>query len=235
MSLKKVRLLLTHAQFNITVDESLRIWLHDYSSRHGTPVSHGAQNVTEVRKNETWILAYEPSTINIFEEETVHCSSLAFEIQFPNHAGASTGYIENLKAFVKKCQEEAKKSIVEPSGVDGLGLGSEPTTQMPSEIQTLRERPLYYKQEYIGEGTFGRVHKVIKLRDGNIYAAKTFSRPQNQYKRRRDESEPEWLIRMRREFTLMQDNPHVSLLLCTCRFEFDNITNRCEAQFNAGL
>lgn len=105
---------------------------------------------------------------------------------------------------------------MEPPGVEALGLDSEPATQAPSEAPTPRERLIYYEVKNIGEGAFGRVHKVIKARDGKVFAAKIFNPPPNKNKRRRDEPDPEWLIRIRREFTLMRDNPHVRVLPCMC-------------------
>lgn len=194
------------------MDEALHIWLHDYSSTHGTAVSQNNQNQAEVRRKETWILAYAPGTANVFKEMTIRCSSLAFRIEFPNHTRPPAGYIENLQTFIKKCREAAEKSEIQPPCDEALGLDSKPATQAPSEALTLRERGIYCEVKLIGEGAFGRVNKVIKTRDGKTFAAKTFNTPSNKNKRRRDEPDPEWLIKIRREFTLMRDNPHVSLL-----------------------
>jgi hypothetical protein len=47
-------------QYNIIMDDDLCIWLHDFHSTHGTAVGHNGQNQMEVRKKETWILAYAP-------------------------------------------------------------------------------------------------------------------------------------------------------------------------------
>ena len=64
--------------------------------------------------------------------------------------------------------------------------------------------------ELIGVGTFGKVLKTIKARDGKILAAKVFNPPSNKNKRRRDDHGPDWLMKIRREFAMMRDNPHVS-------------------------
>ena len=200
------------------MDEALHIWLHDYNSTHGTAVGQNSQNQTEIRRKETWILAYASGTANVFEEMTVHCSSLAFRVEFPNHTGPPPGYIENLQTFVKKCRKAAEKSKIQPPRVEALGLDSEPATQAPSEALTPHERLIYCEVKKIEEEVFGRVHKVIKTRDGKAFAAKTFNSPPNKNKRRRDEPDPEWLIKIRREFTLMRDNPHVSLLSYMCQF-----------------
>ena len=133
-------------------------------------------------------------------------------IRFPNHMAAPPLYVKNLRAFVQKCREAAERNKVDPLGVDALGLESEPATQAPSEAQTLHDRLIYYEVKEIGQGIFGRVHKVIKARDGKVFAAKIFKPPHNRNKRRRDEPDPGWLIKIRREFTLMRDNPHVSAL-----------------------
>jgi hypothetical protein len=191
-------------QCNITVDDNLCIWLHDYHSTYGTAVGYKYQNQREVRRKETWILAYTPGTRNRFGGITIHSGSLAIKIEFPNHTAAHPLYVEKLLAFVKKC----KKSKRELSGVEGLGLDSEPETQAASEAATPRERLIYYKDKSIGKGTFGEVHRVIRARDGKFFAAKTFKAPPN--KRKLDEVDPAWLTGIRREFTVMRDNPHVS-------------------------
>ena len=72
-------------QCKITVDDNLCIWLHDYHSAHGSAVGYNGQNQHEMRKSETWILAFEPDEENPFEEITVHLGSLAVEIKFINH------------------------------------------------------------------------------------------------------------------------------------------------------
>jgi hypothetical protein len=108
-----------------------------------------------------------------------------------------------LRAFVKKCNE-----AVPPVGA--LGLDSEPTTATLSQAQTPGERPVYYNDRTIGKGAFSKVRKFIKLRDGEYFAAKYFFRPAN--KRKHDADDPEWLAKIRGEFTIMRDNPHVSML-----------------------
>jgi len=198
------------------VDEALNIWLHDYNSTHGTAVGQNGQNQTEVRRKETWLLAYPPDAPDRFEETTIHCSSLAIRIEFPNHRAGTLRYVENLRAFVKKCQEAAERSKVDPPGVEALGLDSEPPTQAPSEAPTPRDRLVYYEVKKIGAGTFGQVLKIIKARDGKAFAAKIFNPPPNRNKRRRAEPDPDWLMSIRKEFTLMRDNPHVSLLPFIC-------------------
>ncbi|KAK4981719.1 hypothetical protein LTR66_009760 [Elasticomyces elasticus] len=193
-------------QYNITVDDDLCIWLHDYHSTHGTAVGYNGQNQEEVRKKETWILAYEPGTWNRFGEISIHSGGLLINIEFPHHAVADARYVENLRAFVNECKEAAEKSKEEVPAVEGLGLDSAETTQAPSEAQTLGERLLYYNSKSIGKGTFGEVYMVIRARDGKYFAAKIIIGPAN--KRQLDEVDPVWLTGIRREFTLMKDNPN---------------------------
>lgn len=193
-------------QYNVTVGGNLCIWLHDYLSTHGTAVGYNDQNRMEVRKKETWILSYEPGIPSPFGDITIHSGGLTIRIDFPNHEAAAPRYVENLRAFVNKCKEEVP-------AVNGLGLDSAATTQAPSEAQTLGERLIYYNDKSIGKGAFGEVHRAIRARDGKYFAAKTFIRPAN--KRKLDEADPAWLTGIRREFTVMKDNPHVSVLrLC---------------------
>lgn len=170
---------------------------------HGTAVAHNGQNKTEVRKKDTWLLAYGPGSRKQLWNITIHSGSLTIKIEFPNHGKADPQYVDNLKAFFKRCKE-----AVPPVGT--LGLDSEPTTATPSQAQTPGERPIYYNDGRIGKGAFGEVRKFIKLRNGEYFAAKSFFRPA--YKRKRDAGNPEWLAKIRSEFTIMRDNPHVSLL-----------------------
>jgi hypothetical protein len=207
-------------QYNIVVNDDLWIWLHDSYSAHGTAVGYDGQNQKEVRRKETWILAYAPGTRNQFGEMTIHSGSLAVKIQFPGHEAADPRYVDNLREFVEKCKEAAKKHKEDVPGVEGLGLESEPTTQAPSEALTPRERLIYYRDKRIGKGAFGEVHRIVKSRDGKYFAAKTFNPLANKNKRKLDEIDPAWLIDIRREFTIMSENPHESMPW-TCRFDSD--------------
>lgn len=193
-------------QCNITVDDDLCVWLHDYHSAHGTAVGYNGQNQKKVRKRETWILAYRPGTWNRFEEITIHSGGLAVKVEFPNHTTAQPQYLKNLQAFIKKSKQDL--------AVDGLGLDGD--TQPPSEAQTIGENLIYYHDEHIGEGGFGEVHRVVRARDGEVLAAKIFKPPAK--KRKLGEVDPLWLTEIRREFTVMRDHPHVSApLLCLLR------------------
>ncbi|KAI9736123.1 MAG: hypothetical protein M1835_003335, partial [Candelina submexicana] len=186
-------------QYHISVDDKLWIWLHDYHSTHGTAVAHNGQNKNEVRKKETWLLAFNPGSSQRLNNIAIHSGGLIIEVEFPNHQAADRQYVENLQAFVKK-----GKGTVLPIGV--LGLDSNSITATPSQAQTPGERPLYYSDEQIGKGTFGVVHRFIKLRDGKYFAAKSFFRPAN--KRKYDEDDPRWLANIRTEFSIMKNNPH---------------------------
>lgn len=196
-------------QYSITVNDDLWIWLRDYDSAFGTAVSHNNQNQKEVRKKETWILAYQPGVPNRFGDITIYSGSLSIKIEFPNHEAANPRYVENLRAFAKRCKKAAEKSKEEVPVVERLGLDSEPTTQAPSDAQTPGARPVYYNDGSIGEGAFGEVHRAIRMSDGRFLAAKMFKKPSTN-KRKRNKAGPTWLTGIRREFSLMKDNPHVS-------------------------
>lgn len=209
-------------QCNITVDDNLCIWLHDYHSAHGSAVGQSGQNKYEVRKGETWILAFELGEDNPFGDITIHLGSLEVEISFINHTMAGLPYIKNLRAFVKRCKEAAQRSKNDLSVLGELGLSSKPPTEAPTESQPINNEPVYYHGDFLGEGAFGQVHQVIRLRDGKLLAAKTFGRvaklkkltklgknPANT-KRKHDEIiDPAWLTGIRREYNLMKENPHV--------------------------
>jgi hypothetical protein len=207
-------------QCNLTIDDDEHcIWLHDYHSSFGTAVGYSEQMQDEVQREETWILSYGPGSEKTEElgKITIHIRKLAYKVEFPNHQAAHPEYIKNLRAFIKKCKDAAPP-------FEGLGLDSDPPTQKPSQVHTPSAHPLYLPKEVIGKGAFGEVRRVIKLRDGKYYAAKYFIPPESKghkksdRKRKQDEIDEideaykAWLGRIRREFTIMQNNPHVSTL-----------------------
>lgn len=194
-------------QYNITVDDDLRIWLHDYHLTHGTAVGYSSQNQKEVRKKEKWILAYKPGLQNRFGTITIHSGGLIIQIEFPNHAAGAPQYVENLRKFVSKCQE-TESSI---PAIGALGLESEATTQAPSKCPTPSERLIYYDDGRIGGGSFGEVHRVVRAMVGKLFVAKRFKPPST--KRKLGGDNPAWLETVRREFRVMKDHPHVSWII----------------------
>lgn len=196
-------------QCNVVVDDGLCVWLRDYHSTHGTAVGHDSQNETEVRRRDAWILAYRPGpgAANRFGLTTIHAGTLAVEVEFPNHAAAHPEYVKSLQAFADRCAAGAEASAEVPA-VEALGLDSGSVTRAATGAPTPGERLIYYKGRKIGKGQFGEVHLVFRARDGLVFAAKTF-KPLPK-KRKREEELPAWLTKIRRGFTLMRDNPHIS-------------------------
>jgi hypothetical protein len=48
---------------------------------------------------------------------TRHSGSLAVKIQFPSHEAVDPRYVDNLREFVEKCKEAAKKHKEDVPGV----------------------------------------------------------------------------------------------------------------------
>ncbi|KAK1807149.1 hypothetical protein LTR12_018509, partial [Friedmanniomyces endolithicus] len=67
-------------------------------------------------------------------------------------------------------------------------------------------RPLYYSTAVLGKGIFGEVSLVIQARTGRYFAAKTFA-DQNK-KRRAEEKDEAWRVKVRREFDIAAENLH---------------------------
>lgn len=189
-------------QYNITVDNDLRIWLHDRRSSHGTAVEYGGQCRDQRRKRETWILSYAPGYGNPFGEIQIHAGHLIFQIEFPNHKNGDDPYMENLQKFVEKGQ-----------GLPTMGrldIQSAPTTAKPSQAQTPGTRAIYFKDKAIGKGQFGEVFRVIRARDGVLFASKTILAPTEKRKLDQPASSSSHKIQcMRKEFALMELNKHV--------------------------
>jgi hypothetical protein len=139
----------------------------------------------------------------VFPTDTVLNKRTAKGIEFPNHQGKEAQYIENLRALIKKARKD------EVPGVQGLGLVSPAATEPPSEAQTTSERLVYFNECEIGSGTFGRVFRLIRARDGKYFAGKVFTPPGTSKKRRHGETDPAWLTGIRREYNLAKENPHV--------------------------
>lgn len=198
---------ISRKQYNIIVDSDLRICLQDPHSTRGTAVGCGGQNRTEWRKRETWILAHPPGNGNPFKDITIHSDKMIVKIEFPNHAAASAQYVENLRAFSKKHQEALAKSEKETIFI-GFGLDCDLILPGPKNAQSPGDRLVYYDDKRIGQGTFGTVMGVIRMRDGKYFAAKTFEPPP--FKERLNGVALSWFTELRREFTIMKDNSHVS-------------------------
>ncbi|OAA57009.1 Protein kinase-like domain protein [Niveomyces insectorum RCEF 264] len=195
---------ISHKHYGIAVDENLRIWLHDHSL-HGTAVGYQGQNEDEMRRKETWILAYEPGHDNPFGSITVNSGGLVVILEFPNHKAGNPSYVALLRALVDKCKADIPL-------VQELGLVSEASTQAPSGPQTLGERAIYYREKKIGNGQFAQVYKVVRARDGKVFAAKTFTPPTTRNKRRRGEVDPAWLMQIRHEFAIINENRHPNVV-----------------------
>ncbi|KAK5713945.1 hypothetical protein LTR15_010851 [Elasticomyces elasticus] len=196
-------------QCNITVDDAHRIWLHDYDSEFGTAVEHNDQNGHEVRKKETWLLRFPCGAQDRFSFTTIRFRHFAIRIDFPNHDEQNPRYVQKLQEFVDKIKSAAQTSTVDSSV---LSLSTAPSTQAPSEAVTPHERFIYYGVAEVGKGTFGRVTKTIRARDGKAFACKTFLPPPNPNKRQWDEPDPTWLMNIRREFVILRDNPHPNVI-----------------------
>lgn len=186
-------------QYNITIDEKLRIWLHDFHSTHGTAVSYNHEHQDEVRTKETWILSYEPRNPKRWNDIAIISGGLKINVEFPNHRAGRSQYMENLQTFIIQSQ------TVIPI-LDILGLDSNVTTAAPSQSQTPRQHPIYLDDGFIGRGTYGEVRRIIKARDGKRYAVKKFIPPDK--KRKRDEQD--WLEKIQNEIIIMKNNSHVS-------------------------
>ncbi|QPG95328.1 hypothetical protein C2857_000150 [Epichloe festucae Fl1] len=162
-------------------------------------IGYNGQNQKDVRKKETWILAYEPGSRKRFNEVSIHAGGLAIKVDFPNHSARDPRYEDNLKAFFHKSSDGARQVEFGGPPLEGLALESAATTQAPSIAQTPRDKLVYYNDKLVGRGTYGAVHRAIRARDGKYVASKTFTKPAN--KRNLDDVDPTWLTGIRREFT----------------------------------
>ena len=183
--------------------------LADLGSTHGTAVETNGQNRDQRHSWDQWILTGQPGSDDRFSTINVWLGELALNLVFPNHHKSSPRYLERLTNFTRAWGASESVRQEETFALSALDLQSHLTSRAPSGSHTPSSTPIYYRDRRIGQGAFGQVHRVIKMSDGKYYAAKTFSRKDN--KRERDSSDPRWLASIRRAFTLVSENPHVSV------------------------
>ena len=82
--------------------------------------------------------------------------------------------------------------------------------KQPLKLRLVVTKLICFRVERIGKGGFSEVYKVIRIRDGKVFAAKFFTPQAN--KRTADAIDPVWLTRIRKAYNLMKENPHVSPL-----------------------
>lgn len=178
-------------------------------STFGTAVGYNDQAKKEVRRKNTWILAFEPGKETKWKDIKIyipHQDGLAFKIEFPNHIAGGPEYCANLREIFYE-----SRAALPP--LDVLGLDSILHTEAPSRPRTPRQEPVYLDDEQIARGEFGEVHRVIDAGNGEFYAVKTFfPLPSNQeHGKKRKLDEEDWLQKVRNEVVIMEKNPHVSV------------------------
>lgn len=198
-------------QFAISIDRENRAVLTDMGSAYGTAVETNGQNKGQKRIRDQWVLSGPPGLPDRFSDINIWLGKLALNVCFPNHRKPTVEYMQNLREFTSRWGTLLQKSKQEALVLSSLDLKSHTTTQAPSGAQTPVATPVYYRDKRIGRGACGQVHRVIKMGDGLYYAAKTFTRPSN--KRAHDSTGAAWLVDIRREFSIVSENPRVSLRL----------------------
>lgn len=190
--------------FHITFDVirgKKRLVLRD-TSTNGSAVSYDGQAEHEVRHHFTWILNLDkPQSPNGDTQEwklQVHVRKLEFKFELASHRTCEAEYNKYVDEFLKLSQ-----TTDPPLG--GLSIESHTTEVAPSQSRTPGQRPIYIRAGLLGEGSFGRVNRVVDVSTGAIYARKTFHQPPTDIQRQR------WLGRIRREIRIMREHPHVSM------------------------
>lgn len=184
--------------FYIRMNKEGWFFLVDVST-HGTAVCYDGVHEKDFRSNESWLISRGPLTQPLTSNIIVDMKN---GMRFSIETSCSDA---NRAALYKLCQ-----SALPP--LDMMGLESGHDTAQPSRPETPRtqsRRPaLYLRVSSIGEGSYGDVDKVIRLRDGTILARKTLRPiPKQKHKRKRGES----VTQLEREVRLMREAKHVSI------------------------
>ena len=178
--------------FCIAINPLLRVQLHD-KSRYRTHVGHDGKAADIIIKHDRRILCLEPGGEEIWGKVVVHVPEvgrLAFSIEFPGCRTSSHEYLSRLQTFVDESTED-----VPP--VDGLRFDSNPSTE-PSSRQpqspTNTKDSLFIPDRELGSGQFGTVHRVVDGREGDYYAAKSFTLPvrKRDGNKKRKKCQEEW-------------------------------------------
>lgn len=186
-------------QYNIIVNDEFRIWLRDHST-HGTAVGYNDQNETKFRKEQTWILCFQPDISNIFKKITIHSKHFVIQIMFSNHETADFRYLQYLREILKKSSETV-------SSFDELDLNSNSDTATSNQAQTFTEPDIYFEETRIDCDAFDEIMRAIRTHDAKFVIIKKFSLRVN--KKGRNENDSMWLQILRKEFYTMKNNFHV--------------------------
>lgn len=187
-------------QFRITVDTDHRVFLHDERSRYGTRISHDTQGQNRPFRNDKRVLCLAPRSETTFNSVVIHVGLLSFSIDFPNHKLGSGAYLANLNQYL------ATSSQILPQTYQPAVNSNLPGELLSREATSTDGGTPYYDGVEIGAGAYGSVCKVIDLREGELFAAKKF------FKLDLDKRLG-LLDRIRQEYTIMDQNRHVSLSL----------------------
>ncbi|MCJ1249960.1 hypothetical protein MMC30_007186 [Trapelia coarctata] len=147
--------------FVITIDSQRRLVVR--SAEFAIAVSYDGQAATQKRSNFTWILFPGVKTIEII------VSRQPFEVKIANHAGSEIKYQELVEAYLR----ESKNA---PVPFNHLNIDSQNTTAAPTEPESPKQLPVYYKDKILGQGEFGTVHRAFDVSTGFVYACKEFFR-----------------------------------------------------------
>ncbi|KAG8530168.1 uncharacterized protein KY384_005651 [Bacidia gigantensis] len=181
--------------FGIAADKKHHLMVRDVS-RNGMSVSYDDQGGDEKRCQYTWFL----DLVDEGEQKMivkVHLVGLSFEIHLPDHHECREQYDASVEEFVQNTETSDLP-------VDLLGIHSDASTAMVSQPSSPRQRPFFVTRLELGSGAFGSVDKVVDERTRATYARKTF-------KKRRGEG-IDWLRRYRKEFDIMDNNPHANIV-----------------------
>jgi len=139
--------------FSISFDNQKRLLLRDTSSA-GTTVSYNRQCTTQKRSNFTWIL-FKGIVIEVEVAE-----KLRFELMIANHPNRETAYQERLDRYL----EESRNAL---GPINVLSINSQETTAAPTQPFSPRALPIYFKDELLGQGKFGKVYKAFDVSTGS--------------------------------------------------------------------
>lgn len=179
---------ISRRHFSITFDAQRRVVLRD-TSTNGTSVSYDGQAQNEVRSHFTWIIFPNYRSI-IFQ---IPKAGVSFRIQLSEHKTCEAQYFANIDSVFAERKRSQESELTSP--VHNLRVRSRTTSTVLSEAATPRQGPIYLLREVLGQGTFGKVYKVVDVSTGEFYAGKTFYRP-------------DWA----REVGIMKKAAHVSAL-----------------------
>ena len=163
LGFKKERISRRH--FRISFDKQKRPILENTSDKF-MAISYSGQCVDQARQSFRWILFTDNAIIVEADKDIGNRrESLTFKVELAGHNTCQQQYQWNLDSFVAACQTST-------FSLSQLDIQTQESTAGSTDVTSPKPGPIYLKQDVLGSGLSGTVHRAVDVSNGNLYAAK---------------------------------------------------------------